>query len=321
MNPHELEYESHPLMQHLDKAARHTCYPCKIKLEASRYLPYIDSALGLLILTHAWLTAFLIYLKAKIDYGSYESALIPVLMVPIELCVTSLAVIAVIYKDFVRLKVRGITVWQRQALGRLIRNILVFSLCILGLLIIIQGLSKLESLQSMLCPFLILGFLGLVKFIMIETEDTWFWVSCTVCAELEMLAAIYKFDYDGPIELKGMLCLSVVFTSIVLMYSMVLTRRFILRYELYNAVQSLCGFFASILILLIEVLLVLHSKLFNMHYQLIFICTLLSCILYTISLSRPLGILIKDILTGHIEEGSLDIRSSSRFLYNRPHSV
>jgi hypothetical protein len=321
MNQHEIEYESHPLMQHLDKAARHTCYPCKLKLEATRFQPYIHSLLGLLVLAHVWLSGFLVYLKAQADFGSYEIALIPVLILPVELSIACVLVIVVIYKDFIRLKVRGITVWQRQALGRLLRNILVFSLCSIGVFMIIQGLSQMDSLQTVLSPFLLLGFLGMAKFVMIETEDTWFWFSLTAFVEAGMLVGIYMIDYGGIVKIQEILCLAMIATMILLIFCMELTRRFVVKWEVYNAVMSLCGFFASILVLLCEILLFINAKFLILHSQLLFTLSLLACILYTISLSRPLGILIKDILTGHIQEPILQDLTGSRFLLERPHSV
>lgn len=298
------------------RSSRQSCFVCRRCLEDR---PLIKSALqfflGTVQLLHFWAFLILLYLKIYYNQGSYSHCLIPLSTLIMELFLTCLVVIFIIFNDIFYRKIRGITLWQRQAIGRLIRNL--FALFLIGFtcVALYHNLvhNDLELLKPLL-PGIFLNAVIFLRFLLIVAEYSAFWLVTSLIVLVQQVLLIGKIDYNWDIDWE-----IVVLPAVVQSVWVVLMTGYMI-YEKYgdycqeilailNFIGCVCISFASFYGVYVEIGL------------LFYLCLAVGFGLLSIGMIENLGSFLVDITIGHIDLDVLDLKHPVQSFSFAPHSV
>lgn len=172
---------------------------CRQRIDkSSGLLATIEVSLGTVAFAHL-LTALAMLWSGR---GPLLEAILPLAVLCWEIAMLSLTVLVLVIKDICVWPEESLSVWQREALGRLLRNIVIWSLLGLSLLLVYgnaQGQSELV-LTGAVVPALVAACLGVLKTVLIRTERTWFWLGLSVLFALQMLLLMLKVDFEVSIS-------------------------------------------------------------------------------------------------------------------------
>ncbi|CAG9335387.1 unnamed protein product [Blepharisma stoltei] len=313
--------ESRPL---INRTTRQSCFICKRSLDSKPYANMILYVLlGILILCHIWGSLILLYLKVANDIGEYFTLFLPVVLLCVEICIICITVFIIILSDFITRKVRGITLWQRQAIGRLIRDFVIFLQLGLTAWFFYAGFDD-NSLKSplwhLLMPGIVLSVLASLRFVLIQSEDSLFWICFSFLTIAQQILCIWKIDYKA--ELSWIYCL--IPTYLMCADFAWLSASYFLRFA-----KELD--YSKMIIFLLGIIGSIFSGIgmFFISFYLEDMIEFNSAIIWigiglgisSIPLIRPFGLFIIDIAVGHIEIEILQLKYPVRSIRNLPHSV
>jgi len=172
-------------------------------------LSTLQASLGLLFFAHIALS-LLLCASAVLDFPFKawtlvrSVALLPLLVLWMETATLCVVLLVIIYSDFSKRRVRGVTVWQREAVGRILRNLVVSLL--LGLsawqlytrLILKPGKVELKGgLFGTLGGTVCLCVLAIVKLTLVRTREGIYWLGLSLTALAFQGLLICKVDYGA----------------------------------------------------------------------------------------------------------------------------
>lgn len=178
---------------------RQRLFFCRRRIDKSPgLLAAIEVVLGTICFAHILASIGLLW--RDIDRAQLLEAVLPLGAFCFEVTLLSLIMLVLVIKDVCSRPEESLSVWQRESLGRLIRNIF------LGSLLGISCLFTYESIQepnlvlgSAVVPAVIAASIGAVKILLIKTERTWFWLGVAVLVTLQLLMLVLKTDYESSI--------------------------------------------------------------------------------------------------------------------------
>jgi len=177
--------------------ARQQLLLCRQRIDKSPgLLATLEVCLGSVAFAH------LLTSLAMLWSSPLREAVLPLAVLCLEVTVLSLAVLVLVIRDVCARPEESLSVWQREALGRLLRNIVIWSL--LGVSLLwgyeqAQGQDKL-ALTGAVVPALVAACLGGVKIVLVRTDRTWFWLGLSVLFGLQMLLLVLKVDFGVSIS-------------------------------------------------------------------------------------------------------------------------
>lgn len=305
--------ESQPLNA---RSTRQSCFMCKRRLEDK---PSVNQALklsfGLLQLFHYWTVLTLVYLKVANSKGNYSTLVIPLILLALELLFTCITVLFLIFNDLYYRRIYGITLWQRQAIGRLLRNILVLVLIGFSLFLLYLRADEEEiKMLRVLFPLLILNVIGFLRFLLISSDYSLFWVLSSALTLAQQVCLILKLDYSIDVPWVTILSPALMFTYIFSIFHLYLIWE--THSDFLKSLVNLIAFSSSILISVVFTISLL-TQLTNLFLVL----CLVGIFILTLTYIEVFGGFIMDIAMGHIDIDILDIKHPIQSISNTPHSV
>lgn len=172
-------------------------------------LSALQASLGLLFFAHIALS-LLLCTSSVLDFPFKawalvrSVALLPLLVLCLEIATLCVVLLVIIYSDFSKRRVRGVTVWQREAVGRILRNLVVSLLLGLSVwqlytrLILKPGKVELKGgLLGTLGGAVCLCVLAIVKLTLIRTRQGLYWLGLSLAALAFQGLLICKVDYGA----------------------------------------------------------------------------------------------------------------------------
>lgn len=184
-----------------ERSLRSRIFFCRTRVDREPGLLYmLEVVSGTMLLVHPAVALFLLSLSQEDLVGH---ALLPLTFLCFEVCALSLGILAAVGYDLAKRKSRGISVWQREALGRLLRNF--FMSLLLGVSLLYAYLSwepgyhLSTSLLQLLVPAGVAALIGSIKVLMVRTEQGWFWLWLCLCGLLQMAFFVLKHDVGATL--------------------------------------------------------------------------------------------------------------------------
>ena len=305
--------ETQPLFP---KSARQSCFACKRSLEDKPYTTmFLKLFLGLLLLSHIWVFLVILYLKIEHSKGSFSTSLLPMISLATELLLTCTVVLVVIFNDLFYRRIRGITLWQRQAIGRLIRNIIILTL--IGITLVLLYFNSDQSpinLWKNCWTLLILSIIVFLRFLLIASDYSLFWLLTSGLVLLQEILIILKQDFSISIDWVFALLPTLIFWCVMtIMLAYLIWKN---KQDLNDLLLSFINFLGSILCLS-----GVSFGIFKEINESFYFLTIVGLFLLTIGFLHTSGSFIIDITIGHIDIEVLDLKHPIQTLSNAPHSV
>jgi len=316
------------------RSLRQSCFAWRAFMDQRPLLlSALQASLGLLFFAHIALS-LLLCVSAVLDVPfkawrvTRSVAFLPVFALCIEIATLCIALLVIIYSDFSKRRVRGVTVWQREAVGRILRNLVVSILLGISVwqlytrLILKRGDIELKGgLLSALGGTVCLCVVATVKLTLVRTKEGIYWLGLALAALVFQGLLVCKVDYGAIFSWS-----SVVFP----LYTVPLL-------GLLHCLASLSSFFSSadkdqrylhLLPVLLRLLAALLSAVAIFHVQqaLDRVLPTLSATLYLLLLALPVGIAalcipvgssLLDIVWGHVEMDFLHSKSPAGLARSR----
>ena len=307
------ESESHPLYP---RSARQSCFMCKRKLEEKPGANLtLKLFLGLLQLLHLWSALVLVFRKIAFSKGEYFDALIPLSLLVIELTFICTIVLFLIFNDLFYRRIRGITLWQRQAICRLVRNI--FALLLLGFSLLLMYFRRNNdslNLLKVLFPILLLNLIVFWRFLLINSEFSIFWLASSALLLSQQVLLVLKVDYELDIMWEIVLIPSLSLSYIITAVNLYLI--WTNRYDLFEFLLSIVSFTGCVAFSVALSLSILQDTNQNLY-----ITASIGLFLASLAYIEAFGNFLMDIVIGHIDIDILDLKHPIQTLSNTPHSV
>jgi len=296
-----MEYELNgvPLLK-TRKTLRKGFLDFRVKLSKRPWLQYLLKVMfGFLILLHGFLS-FAILTSSK-SPDRFEIALIPLICLCIELILLNCFVLSVLVSDVLKKKV-GFTVAERNSLGRLLRNtfsaLMWLASFVLAIIYIETDQKRVlfHSLGIMTLPLDVLYVLGLIRYLILKSNNAFWWLShIGLClAEITLL----NLKADAQFRLNWLL----VVTPLVL-GCLQLGCYFVFRPEKgLKVLVKLLGFLGCLLGALSLVCLGLHLENVANSFELFKVLGWVFLVLGGLGYCEELGVFVLDILVGHVEK-------------------
>jgi hypothetical protein len=276
---------------------RQRLFLCRKRIDKSPgLLAVIESVLGTVVFAHVLAaTAMLEFDTSK---GHLSDATLPIGVFCFEVTALSLVILVFVIKDVCVHPEESVSVWQREALGRLLRNIVVGSLLGVSLVWIYAQ----EELSRAVVPALVAACLGATKVVLIRTERTWFWLGVSVLFFLQLLLLIVKTE----LQLSWLCaCLPLYLLSIDVVFLLFT----LISEDIEHAKSSLLfilllGFvkaLASAMVLVTTLLCALHADGAGIAADTMKISVLATFCLCYVSAVRVSGAYILNIIWGHVD--------------------
>jgi len=244
---------------------------------------------GLLIL-HFWVSVYL--LKQR----SVREALLPVFVLFLEVTGLCVSVLVVFFSDVVKRRIRGLTLWQREALGRVIRNLVVSSTLAYSSYSL---WSSIESPRFALVPLLVVNSFAIVKFCLVRSSYALVWL--VGCLLLEAQFVLFYFtELNWILKLLPLSLLSVNLT-VFLCVQLIRNIK-----ELRSLVAVMLGILGSSLLGVSFVLLSLSLE-DRSDFQKFYLCLVFGMVCSSCALVKPLKELLLDLLFGHLSQEVIEI--------------
>ena len=274
---------------------RNRIFFCRTRVDQSPGLLWVlEAVCGAVFLAHPAVTLLFLTISHEELVGH---ALMPLLLLCVEVCGLSLTILLAVVCDFVKRKARGISVWQREAIGRLLRNF--FMSLLLGISLLCTylslepGFTLTSSLLEMVVPAGLAALFGVIKVLMVRTEQGWFWLWLFACSFVQLGLLVLKHDLGSelpwtlaliPLDLMGVDALFLAFTK-----------------QQQSVWQKGLMLMASVLFLLtcITTGLCADSGLVPVSVVLFLAWTCMATVL--LALTRACGSYVLDIIWGHVE--------------------
>ena len=276
---------------------RQRLFLCRKRIDKSPgLLAVIESVLGTVVFAHV--LAATAMLGCDPTQGHLSDATLPIGIFCFEVTALSLLILVFVIKDVCVHPEESVSVWQREALGRLLRNIVVGSLLGASLVWIYAE----EELSSAVVPALVAACLGAMKVVLIRTERTWFWLGVSVLFVLQLLLLSMKTE----LQLSWLcVCLPLYLLSIDIMFLLFT----LISEDIEHAKSSLLsilllGFvkaLASAMVLVTTLLGALHADGARIAADTVRLCALVTLCLCYVSAMRASGAYILNIIWGHVD--------------------
>jgi hypothetical protein len=298
------------------RSTRQSCFMCKRSLEDKPYTNYaLKLFLGLVQLLHIWTSLALLYLKLEYFKGSYSLIITPLIVLTAELFLACIVMLFIIFNDLFYRRIRGITLWQRQAIGRLVRNIIILVLIEITLLSFYFNSDQNElKIQKSLLPVLILTVIVFFRYLLIVSEYSLLFLTVSSLLLSQQILLILKLEYQIDIIWKYTLI-----PTIALCYILVLLTIYLIWEQINDFFKVIIAFFSfagSVLFSIGITVGILQE--FNAS---LYIYIIISLVFISIGIIEKLGSFIIDITIGHIDIDILDLKHPIQTLSNAPHSV
>ena len=197
------------------KYARPKCFSLRIELDRiPGLLKLLKFSIGLFVLLHLF-SSFLILLVIPIQFLSepwkYEIALFPLLSLSIEIWVLSVAMIGIIISDIFNEAIT-MAVWQRSAIGRILRSFFMSTMLIIFFSICLNSIEtsdshiRFPSLLSTCSPLIFLLVISLVKLIFLRSELDKYWIAVCLLLIAEVAIGIVREDYEEHVDWVILMC-------------------------------------------------------------------------------------------------------------------
>jgi hypothetical protein len=193
-------------------SARQRLFLCRKRIDKSPgLLAAIEIALGTVAFAHALIAIAMLWSEE----GQSRDAVLPLAVFCFEVALLSLAVLVLVIKDICTRPEESLSVWQREALGRLLRNIVIWSLIGVSCLWLYEKAEEQDKLllSGAVVPALVAACLGMLKIVLIRTERTWFWLGLSLLFTLQMMLLLLKIDFNLHISWR-FVCLPIYFISL-----------------------------------------------------------------------------------------------------------
>ena len=192
------------------RSFRQSCFAWRAFMDQRPLLlSALQASLGLLFFTHLGLTLLLV-LSGTLDVPFHgwkltrSLSVLPVLLLTLEVSTLCVALLVVIYSDFSKRRVRGVTVWQREAVGRILRNLVISLLFgVTAWLLYTRltiGLDSVRLRGSLLGAFggtEFLCLLSILKLALVRTRKGVYWLGVTLAALVFQGLLVCKVDYKA----------------------------------------------------------------------------------------------------------------------------
>lgn len=180
---------------------RQRLFLCRKRIDKSpSLLAAVEVALGTVVFAHVFIAAAMLGGEVR----QISKALLPIGAFCFEVAALSLAVLVFVIKDLCIQPEESISVWQREAFGRLLRNIVLG--CLLGLSFMWMYGSEGPALSGAVAPALVACSLGAAKVVLIRTERTWFWLGVSVLVTLQLFLLVMKTDHSLQLSWLWVCC-------------------------------------------------------------------------------------------------------------------
>jgi len=278
-----------------ERSLRSKIFFCRTRVDREPGLLYmLEAVSGAVLLAHPAAALFLLSLSQEDLVGH---ALLPMTCLCLEVCALSLAILAAVVYDLVKRKSRGISVWQREALGRLLRNF--FMSLLLGVSLSYTYLSwepgyhLSTSLLQILVPAGLAALVGSIKVLMVRTEQGWFWLWLCLCGLLQMVLLVLKHDIETTLPW------SIVLTPLDLM---ALDALFLAYIKAEQSMWQKAGLvIASVLLLATCVAAGICADTGLVPVSLVLVGAWVCLGTVAATLTRACGAYVLDIVWGHVE--------------------
>lgn len=273
----------------------------------------LEVMLGIGLLTQLW-----VCLLAGFSSGKSRkfAGLIGILiMLLVEILVLCLFALFSIFSDLTSHRINGVSLWHRQAIVRLIRNIIILLLLESSLLMIYYKIdNKHVKLLNSLIPALFLSIVTLLRYLLIKAEYNLFWLSTTFLLLVQEILLICKVDYTISIQWKYLF--SPVYIECLLI---VIASAYLALENRSNALDCILSVFIFTGFCVILCGIGLFILLNLSHYSIILIIT--GLLLVSIGTVHIFGSFLLDITLGHIEVETSTAKTPIIYLPGISHSV
>jgi hypothetical protein len=313
----EEELEDSEIQLLSQKAARVSCFYCKTCIEnrpVARFL--VEVSVGTFMVLHFW-ASFLMFLCRF--YGvvkvKYSLAVLPLVFLVFEVLVTCFVVFCLIFHDLCSKKAKGITLWQRQAIGRLIRNLIFYSFVEWALIMLYLRVDKKDfRLFPCIFPLILLNITAIFRYLLIKSDYSFFWLCSSLSLLSQQILLIIKLDYSPKITWETVLLPSYIQSLLILTVS--IYNLFIFRDDFQNLmliVVTCSGFCLIICGVGLQLALGLHS------YSTVLTFSGLG--LGSLGAVHSLGSFMVEISVGHVDSDVSELKNPIQTILNSPHSV
>jgi hypothetical protein len=298
------------------KPNRSFCFNIKESIEQDQSTKFfLSSVFGAIQFLHVWASLILLYVRFKSGQGCYSNALIPAIVLVMELLITCMAALFIVANDIASRRVKGITLWQRQAIGRLIKNIFVLSLIQATLVMFYRNAdSGVINLSAILLPLLVLNGISVIRFLIISSKHSIFWVLATILALVQQILLIGKIDYGLEMEWKQVLT-----PSVCLCYLLCFTSIYVIPELRSNYLDLGLGIVNMMGCILLSVGLSIAA--FSKPSTGVYVVISISVVFNSVGTLNKIGNYFIDIITGHIDLDVLNAKHPTKSLSYIPHSV
>lgn len=305
------EQESQSFIRQFPKQS---CFEVKRKLEEnpSNKL-FIEILLGIFIITQLWIWFGIVYNCWDSKELARPIGFLAIIL--LEIFVVCIFSLCSIFNDLYSHRINGITLWKRQAIGRLIRNLLIFLLIESTLIILYCKIdNKPLKLLGSAAPLLFLSVVVFLRYLLVKAEYNLFWLSSAFLFLLQEILLVLKIDYSIGVSWKDLL-LPVYFECFLL----VLSSAFVVyenRSEAFSCVLAIftCSGFSTVLCG-IGLYLLLNLD----YYSFVLVCAGFAMV--SVGVLHIIGSFFLDLAIGHVEIENFSVKHSISGLIAAPHSV
>lgn len=130
-------------------------------------------------------------------------SIVPLILLCLEVITACLASFIVFFKDLAYRKKKGVATWHREALGRILRNLIISLMVFISLILLCFSVDNEYSItQSILCsacPVIVLCCLSIIKICCITTSESPYWLGFCILTIAQLTLLVVKLDYAAEI--------------------------------------------------------------------------------------------------------------------------
>jgi hypothetical protein len=265
----------------------------------------IRYSLGVFLLLHPFISYLLVMLKVLniqvlLGIGYIQLSLIPLILLCLEISVSCVASFMVFYKDLESRKKKGVATWHREALGRILRNMIVSIMVFISLVLMCFSLdnsySTTRSVLGTASPLIVLCVLSIIKICCVTTDESPYWLGSCLLTLVQLTLFVLKLDYGAEIYWSVVLSPMMMTGFNLLIWS--LTSSSLSRNISWLNITSILGY-ASITASFGSLGLHLDFSYFSVYS--LWVNMSLSVLLVSIGKSYEVGSWGYDIIFGHLE--------------------
>jgi hypothetical protein len=269
------------------------------------HMSLIRYSLGVFLILHPVISYLLVMLKVLniqvlLGLGYIQLSLIPLILLCLEISVACVASFMVFYKDLEFRKKKGVATWHREALGRILRNMIVSIMVFISLVLMCFSLdNSYATTRSVLCtasPVIVLCVLSIIKICCVTTAESPYWLGLCVLTLAQLTLFALKLDYGAEIYWSVVLSPMMMTGFNLLIWS--LTSSSLSRNISWLDIISILGY-ASITASFGSLGLHLDFSYFSVYS--VWVNMSLSVLLVSIGKSYKVGSWAYDIIFGHLE--------------------